>query len=156
MRPNPGQVRLIREQREIKSKPVDGVTVTWEKGESSEWRVEIEGPVGSFYEGDTFDLRLTMDSTWPGSPPRIEMLTPIFHPNMLDGGVCVEVVSKNYTSRVTLRSIIIGIVESLEKPNPDDRLDNVAGALLAEDKEAFAVRVREQIDANILSRSFAS
>jgi len=54
--------------------------------------VSIAGPSGTPYEGGTFEAALLLPEDYPMSPPKILMLTQIWHPNIdLQGRICLDI-----------------------------------------------------------------
>ena len=52
---------------------------------------EITGPEDSPYEGGTFELDLSLPTTYPFEPPRLRFITPIYHPNIDNTGrICLD------------------------------------------------------------------
>jgi hypothetical protein len=46
------------------------------------WKIVLEGPPSSPYEGGTFLLYVHMTETFPQTPPVVRFITPILHPNI--------------------------------------------------------------------------
>ncbi|CAH8297241.1 unnamed protein product, partial [Schistosoma turkestanicum] len=50
------------------------------------------GPEGTPFEGGVFAVRLNFPSDYPLSPPKMQFLTEVFHPNIYpDGRVCISI-----------------------------------------------------------------
>lgn len=147
--------RLNRDKRDLTARPIDGVTISFPKNNLEEWFLQVEAPEGSIYEGDTFDLIFTFGSDYPDSPPRIRMLTPIVHPNIEDGAVCLDVIRdpRCYSKAITVRKIIEALIIALQKPNAKDRLNVRVGDLMDRDMEEFKRQAREQVSLNIMNRA---
>lgn len=43
---------------------------------------KLEGPRGTPYEGFVFDIRILYPTEYPFKPPKVDFLTPIYHPNV--------------------------------------------------------------------------
>ena len=50
------------------------------------WWGIINGPPGSPYEGGEFYLKVWFSEDYPYRPPKVEMTTRIYHPNINDRG----------------------------------------------------------------------
>jgi len=46
------------------------------------WHVNLDGPAGGPYEGGKFDIEIRFGDSYPREPPRLKVLTPIFHCNI--------------------------------------------------------------------------
>ena len=79
--------RLRREVEMLASGPPPGVSC-WPRDDASmqQLRAQIRGPEGSWYEEGTFELEVSVPDRYPFEPPQVRFVTPIFHPNIDDGG----------------------------------------------------------------------
>lgn len=46
------------------------------------WHVTFDGPAGGPYEGGKFCVEVKFGDSYPRDPPRLKLLTPIFHCNI--------------------------------------------------------------------------
>lgn len=68
------------------------------------------------------------------SPPKVVFNTKIYHPNIgnphtsLDnlGRICLDILKKNWSPALQIRSVLLSIQSLLASPNPDDPLNNEA------------------------------
>ena len=57
-----------------------------------EWSIIFEGPSDTLYEGGFFKATLKFPSDFPNSPPEMQFVTPMWHPNIYeDGKVCISI-----------------------------------------------------------------
>ncbi|XP_052128345.1 ubiquitin-conjugating enzyme E2 T-like [Frankliniella occidentalis] len=89
-----GEMKKINEglpQGVVSLAPVEG-----ENGPNlMNWRGAIEGPVGSSYEGGLFNLDIIIPDDYPLSPPKVTMLTKIYHPNISSSGyICISILKR--------------------------------------------------------------
>lgn len=47
--------------------------------------VKFPGPKDTVYENETFELKVRFDDMYPFSPPRLQLMTAIYHPNIDKG-----------------------------------------------------------------------
>ena len=146
--------KLLKYKKGIDREPIPGVTVTFDQGDVKQWIVEVVAPGDSLYKDDVFTLTMDFSSDWPERPPKLKLLTPIFHPNMHEGAVCIAVMTKDYNDAISPRAIIDDFIDALRHPNPDIdiQLDVVAGWMMREDRNRFEQKAREQVAANCLAR----
>jgi ubiquitin-conjugating enzyme E2 N len=68
------------------------------------------------------------------TPPKVIFCTKIYHPNigttsmMLDnlGRICLDILKKNWSPALQIKSVLLSIQSLLSEPNPDDPLNNDA------------------------------
>lgn len=66
------------------------------------------------------------------SPPKVVFDTKIYHPNIgkhinkLDnlGRICLDILKKNWSPALQIKSVLLSIQSLLSEPNPDDPLNN--------------------------------
>lgn len=47
--------------------------------------VKFPGPKDTVYENETFELKVRFDDMYPFVPPRLQLITGIYHPNIDKG-----------------------------------------------------------------------
>ncbi|KAG5178298.1 ubiquitin-conjugating enzyme E2S [Tribonema minus] len=136
--------RLHREVGELARASPEGCTfVPSETDNIAEIMCDIEGPVGTPYEGGSFRVKLVLSSDYPSSPPRGFFLTRIYHPNVgPTGDICVNTLKKDWTQAVTMAHIFQVIRCLLIVPFPESSLNDEAGKLFMESYEEFSRRAR--------------
>jgi ubiquitin-conjugating enzyme E2 D/E len=56
------------------------------------WFAVIKGPDSSPFEGGTFKLKVNIPEEYPAVPPKVEFLTPVYHPNISsNGSICLDI-----------------------------------------------------------------
>ena len=92
-------------------------------------RAQITGPEGSPFEGGIFLLIVNITGRYPFEPPRCRFLTPLYHPNIDNGGrICLDTLKSppagSWSPAVSLPSLLLSIRSLMAEPNPDDGLGN--------------------------------
>jgi ubiquitin-conjugating enzyme E2 S len=81
-------------------------------------QAEIEGPVGTPYQGGIFRCRLAIQSDFPSNPPKGYFLTKIFHPNVSEHGeICVNTLKKDWNPAAWSLHNILEVLNSLTLGN---------------------------------------
>ena len=92
------------------------------------------GPEGTCFEAGKFKAELLLPNDYPMSPPKVVFDTKIYHPNIgtpqtiLDnlGRICLDILKKNWSPALQIKSVLLSIQSLLSEPNPDDPLNNEA------------------------------
>ena len=133
--------RLAIEANELKResptfKPVDNNML--------HWRGFIFGT--GLYEGGVFVFDIIIPREYPFKPPKVKVLTKIFHPNVFEQRICVSILGEDWTPANNLVDVIESIRFILTNPNPDDPLNSTAANLMKRDQKAFAKKVKEYVE----------
>lgn len=122
------------------------------------YQAEIEGPVGTPYEGKFFHLKLIFCQQFPAAPPRGFFTTKIYHPNVdnTTGAICVNTLKKDWTPSTTLSHVLNVIRCLLIVPFPESSLNDEAGKLFMESYEEYSKRARLMADVHGRKASFAT
>merc|ERR1719463_443241 len=87
------------------------------------WRVLIEGPVGTPFEGGVFALNAIMHSDYPFKPPQISFETPIYHCNVSDSGkICLDILQDRWNPGLSVPKCLEAIRIMLKQPDTDNSL----------------------------------
>jgi len=107
-------------------------------GDLTEWIGYIMGT--GPYEGGIFVFRIKIPRTYPFTPPIVEALTPIFHPNISESGkVCLDVFQKKWLTSMSLVDVInsLRLIFNIELANPDNYFNFRAATTLKRSKQEF-------------------
>lgn len=111
----------------------------------SSWKVTMEGPPDSPYSGGIFNLIMNIPQKYPHSPPKVQFITKIFHPNIFeDGRICLDILSNTQWSPIiNFSQLFLSIQSLLTDPRPEDAANISAGNLCINNNEAYCEKVRE-------------
>ena len=94
------------------------------------WRVLLQGPHGTPYQGGVFELLVPFPDEYPMIPPEVRFVTPIVHCNINSSGkVCHAVFDRSYSPETRMQTIFQCVYGLLLVPEPLDPLDSFVADL---------------------------
>lgn len=125
----------LRMQKEIKlllDDPPHGVSLNLSEDKNvlsslSSIEAKIEGPEGTVYAKGVFILKIQIPERYPFQPPNVTFVTPIYHPNIDNGGrICLDILNLPpkgaWQPSLNIATVLTSIGLLLSEPNPDDGL----------------------------------
>ncbi|KAI0492842.1 hypothetical protein KFK09_027118 [Dendrobium nobile] len=126
----------LRMQKEIKQLVVDpppGVSfpLLSDRNTSlsslSSIEARLRGPEGTVYCEGLFSLNIQIPERYPFQPPNVTFVTPIYHPNIDNGGrICLDILNLPpkgaWQPSLNISTVMMSIGLLLSEPNPDDGL----------------------------------
>mmetsp|Transcript_8655 Transcript_8655/g.14024 ORF Transcript_8655/g.14024 Transcript_8655/m.14024 type:complete len:159 (+) Transcript_8655:172-648(+) len=115
------------------------------------WDAGIPGKKGTIWEGGLFKLRFIYPDDFPSSPPKVQFVPVLFHPNVYPSGtICLSILNadEDWSPTVTLKAILLGVQDLLDNPNPDSPAQAEPYALFTQNKEAYIQRVKQEVANN--------
>lgn len=104
----------------------------------------LEGPPNTAYEDGYFLFKMIFPSDYIFKPPRFKFITDIFHPNISNGYVSVDVLMDQWSPAQSCFDKIIYSVQSLlDDPNPEEFINGEAAKLYKENKIEYNRTVRK-------------
>eukprot|EP00123_Amoebidium_parasiticum_P019517 comp26239_c0_seq1/m.47082 comp26239_c0_seq1/g.47082 ORF comp26239_c0_seq1/g.47082 comp26239_c0_seq1/m.47082 type:complete len:151 (-) comp26239_c0_seq1:580-1032(-) len=132
--------RILKETQRLHVEPVPGIEAQPDEANARYFKVTIQGPAGSPYEGGVFHLELFLPEDYPMAPPKVRFLTKIYHPNIDRlGRICLDILKDKWSPALQIRTVLLSIQALLSAPNPDDPLANDVAELWKKD-EATAIK----------------
>lgn len=134
---------IARELKSLDDSPPEGIRVIVYEENISTIHAEIDGPVGTPYEGGLFRMKLVLGQDFPQAPPKGYFLTRIFHPNIAKSGdICVNTLKKDWKPTLGVRHVLVVVRCLLIEPYPESALNEEAGKILMEDYDSYARHAR--------------
>lgn len=86
----------------------------------------ISGPPGTCFEGGLFHFELFLPAGYPMDPPKVRLLTKIFHPNFDKiGRICLDIIKpQRWTPALQIVQVCLSIQQLMGSPEPSDPLAN--------------------------------
>lgn len=129
--------RIIKETQRLLAEPVDGISASPTEQNARYFRVVVQGPADSPFEGGTFRLELFLPEEYPMAAPKVRFLTRIYHPNIDKlGRICLDILKDKWSPALQIRTVLLSIQALLSAPNPDDPLANDVADAWKRDEQA--------------------
>mmetsp|Transcript_81394 Transcript_81394/g.189063 ORF Transcript_81394/g.189063 Transcript_81394/m.189063 type:complete len:203 (+) Transcript_81394:61-669(+) len=132
--------RLEKELQDIRALSKDSsVTADSVEGDLTHWKGHLKGPDATPYSGGTFDIDIEIPGDYPYNPPKMKFDTKIWHPNISSqtGVICLDVLGKEWSPALTIRTALLSIQALLSAPEPDDPQDAEVAKMYKHDRELF-------------------
>lgn len=114
------------------------------KGNNLIWKVVFDGPIATAYEYGIFTIKFIFPLEYPKKGPEAKFMTKILHPNVRksDQHICINLLNKWSPDR-TIEDVMIGIIDIMINPSPEDGYNNEGTSLLKSDPDAFYDKTEE-------------
>jgi len=132
--------RLEKELQDIRALSTgSSVTADSVEGDLTHWKGHLIGPEGTSYSGGHFDIDIEIPVDYPYNPPKMKFDTKIWHPNISSqtGAICLDVLGKEWSPALTIRTALLSIQALLSSPEPDDPQDAEVAEMFKNDRELF-------------------
>ncbi|KAL2399084.1 hypothetical protein ABEF93_007499 [Exophiala dermatitidis] len=138
--------RLLQEIQDIASHPHPSYDVYVSESNMASWKIVLEGPDESSYEGGTFVFYLDMGEHYPLRAPSGRFLTRIFHPNInRHGRICHSIFDRNWTVDTTNKQVSDTVFGLLLVPEFTDPINTTVTLDYYWDEVAFKEQVQQHI-----------
>jgi len=153
--------KLLQNQyKKSQSEPVEGIAVELKDDNLHEWRVYIEGPKETLYEGGIFQLMMKFPNDYPMSPPTVTFVSDFWHPNVYtDGKVCISILhppgvdemsgelpEERWLPTQTVTTILLSIISLLSAPNTSSPANVDASVEWRKSPAGYKERIRVLIE----------
>eukprot|EP00954_Amorphochlora_amoebiformis_P004788 375979-Amorphochlora_amoeboformis.AAC.1 len=103
-------MKLMKDIRDVTKNTPEGIMVHFSEENMACINADIQGPVGTPFEGGVFRCMLRIGADFPNSPPKGFFLTKIFHPNVSSKGeICVNTLKKDWKPSHGLKHVLMVI-----------------------------------------------
>ena len=70
------------------------------------WTASFQGPENSPYEDGTFEVKIEFPRDFPFKPPKVEFETKVYHPNVKDGFISLDILKDAWSPDLKLIDIL--------------------------------------------------
>ncbi|XP_077490989.1 uncharacterized protein LOC144101731 [Amblyomma americanum] len=136
--------RIRRDLEELRFRPL----ANWSAGPSHSndpfrWLATLLGPEETPYEGGAFVLRIRFPKDYPFKPPKVKMVTKIYHPNLVaETPVCLDILTSNWSPAVSISDVMLSICSLLRAPDMDHPLNHEVALVYKENPALFRSTAR--------------
>ncbi|KAH9404033.1 hypothetical protein TYRP_014548 [Tyrophagus putrescentiae] len=110
------------------------------------WQATIMGPPSTPFAGGVFSLSIEMSEKYPFESPKMQFVTPCFHPNITEEGkICIEILSnpEKWSPTLNISSVLTSIYALLSEPDTSHSLRPDVAKMYDTDREKFLQTARE-------------
>jgi len=132
--------RLEKELQDIMALSKDSsVSADAVDGDLTHWKGRMKGPEGTPYAGGAFVINIEIPADYPYNPPKMKFDTKIWHPNISSqtGAICLDVLGKEWSPALTIRTALLSIQALLSAPEPSDPQDAEVAEMYKHNRELF-------------------
>ncbi|KAK9277893.1 hypothetical protein L1049_027450 [Liquidambar formosana] len=141
-------VDFARVQKELqecnRDVEVSGIKVSPKADKLTHLIGTIPGPLGTPYEGGTFEIDIQLPDGYPFEPPRMQFSTKVWHPNISSqsGAICLDILKDQWSPALTLKTALLSVQALLSAPQPDDPQDAVVAQQYLREYQTFVSTAR--------------
>lgn len=137
--------RIKQELLEIQKNPCENCSAGPASDDNlTEWDGFILGPTDTPYEGGLFNIKIIFPEDFPISPPKVQFITKIYHPNIDGwGNICLDLLKDQWSPALSINKLLLCICSLLADPNPDDPLVPSIAYLFKNNIDVFNTKARE-------------
>ncbi|PIN10762.1 Ubiquitin-protein ligase [Handroanthus impetiginosus] len=111
----------------------------------------FQGPEGTVYADGVFKIKIQIPERYPFQPPIVIFATPIYHPNIDNGGrICLDILNLppkgTWQPSLNISTVLTSIGLLLSEPNPDDGLMHEASREYKYNRQAFDQNARSMTE----------
>ena len=111
------------------------------------WEFGIPGKKETPWEGGIYRGKIIFGEDFPSTPPKIQFVPPLFHPNVWPSGtVCLSLLDEeeDWRPAISVKLLLLGIQDLLNDPNIKDPVQAEAYMVYCQSRAKYERRVRAQ------------
>ncbi|KAK7099568.1 hypothetical protein V1264_003692 [Littorina saxatilis] len=119
--------RVKKELQMLLESPPHGISCYPVSDNITQFEAKILGGEGTPYFGGVFKVQIDLPERYPFEPPKVQFLTPIYHPNVDNAGrICLDTLKMPpkgaWKPCMNLMTVLTSLQLLMAQPNPDDAL----------------------------------
>ncbi|XWS51475.1 hypothetical protein CRYUN_Cryun12cG0179400 [Craigia yunnanensis] len=141
-------IDFARVQKELqecsREKDSSGIRVSPKSDNLARLTGIIPGPLGTPYEGGSFEIDIALPDGYPFEPPKMKFVTKVWHPNISSqsGAICLDILKDQWSPALTLKTALLSVQALLSAPEPDDPQDAVVAQQYLREYQTFVGTAR--------------
>jgi len=152
---------LQQQFKRLQADPVEGFACELpDAGNLFDWKIFVEGPKETFYEGGIFQLKMTFPTDYPYTPPELRFTSEFWHPNVYeDGKVCISILhppgedemsgerpEERWLPTQTVATVLLSVISLLSDPNFGSPANVDASVQWRRDVSGFKKKIQALVD----------
>lgn len=130
--------RIQREHQDIQKDTPENCSAGPRGDNMYIWDAMIIGPTGTPYAGGVFKLEIHFPTDYPFKPPKLTMLTKIYHPNISpSGAICLDILKNNWSPALTISKVLLSLCSLFSDANPNDPLVPEVAEIYIKDRARY-------------------
>jgi ubiquitin-conjugating enzyme E2 N len=109
----------------------------------TQFTILIKGPEKTPYENGKYRLQIKLPQDYPMDPPEIKFLTKVYHPNIKEKDICLDILNNNWKPTCNLSKIFDSIYYLLKNPNTNDPLSADVNSVYIRDYDEYLKNAEE-------------
>ena len=111
------------------------------------WKVLLNGPQDSLYEGYQFELDVKLPNDYPFSAPKVKFVTPIQHVNVNErGDICLDILKDKWAASQNIKTVMLSIILLLSDPNPTDPFNSDLAHLYRTNHKEYVKKIKSSCE----------
>jgi ubiquitin-protein ligase len=140
----PNYNRVLHEANNVIRAQLDNIYVYVCRSDIFFWKIILNGPPRTLYEGGRWMLYVHFGSQYPRQPPSIRFITEIYHVNVsADGKVCHHLLDRSWTNNTTMIEVFQSILQLLGEPNFYDAVSTEKAQLKRDQPDEYDRQAKE-------------
>lgn len=136
--------RIMKEYMTMSTSPPPNISAApIDDCDMYKWQAIIFGPADSVYAGGVFKLTIVFPPDYPFKPPRVEFVTKIYHCNIVNKYLCIDILKNQWSPALTIDKVLLSILSLLVDPNPKDPLNRDAAEKFVNNRAEYDRIARE-------------
>ena len=87
---------------------MEGISASPTEDNLRYFKVIIQGPESSPYQGGVYKLELFLPEDYPMAAPKVRFLTKIYHPNVDKlGRICLDILKDKWSPALQIRTVLL-------------------------------------------------